>query len=122
MFIPHENTGHIYIVWGTWGKGLNTIKEVREEFTGSRSFRNLQWHVTEKKEKGKNWALIQYEDDRTPLGYFTCPELLAMGVLRNLTYTKGGTPKKKDRTMGDFGIGKIPARPKVKTPSSVQVP
>jgi hypothetical protein len=113
MFIPHENTGKIYIIWG---ETLDTTINKTKEFTGKRTLRALQFELLKTKEGGKNWAFVQYEDERIPLGYFTPTDLLDMGVLKNKACNKGDqVPKWYDRTMGDDTIGKIPRRNKVKT-------
>jgi len=71
--------------------------------------------VAKIKQRGKNWAFVQYEDERTPLTTITPPELLDMGVLKNKGCNKvDKVPNIYDRTMGDWDIGKIPARPKPK--------
>lgn len=110
MFIPPIITGHIYILWG---ESLDTSINQKFEFTGKRTLRALQAEVAKVKKGGQNWAFVQYEDERTPLGVFSPPELLAMGVLKNKGCNKNDLiPKTYDRTMGDWDIGKIPTRPK----------
>jgi hypothetical protein len=110
MFIPHENTGKIYIIWG---ESLDTTINKKQEYTGVRTLRALQAQVAHIKQKGKNWAFVQYEDERVPLAYFTPPDLLDMGVLKNPGKNKNDrVPKWYDKTMGDDDIGTIPRRKK----------
>ena len=80
MFIPHVNTGHIYIIKGD-NPDIRTFS--KEEWFGKRSLRALEIAIAKARDKGKFWAFVQYEDDRMPLTTTTPTELLRLGVLKN---------------------------------------
>jgi hypothetical protein len=80
MFIPHVNTGHIYIIKGDTP---DVRKFSKEEWLGTRTLRALEQAIAKIRDKGKFWAFIQYEDDKTPLSVMKPTELLQLGVLKN---------------------------------------
>ena len=112
MFIPHVNTGHIYIIKGD-NPDVRTFSKV--EWFGKRTVRALEQAIAKERAGGKFWAFVQYEDERMPLTTVTPTELLSLGVLKNkATALNDSRILTNKLSWADTGlIGRIPPRKKV---------
>jgi hypothetical protein len=112
MFIPHVNTGHIYIIKGD-NPDIRTFSKV--EWVGKRTVRALEQAIAKERAGGKFWAFVQYEDERTPLMTTTPTELLRVGVLKNkATALNDASIMANKSSWADTGLtGRIPPRKKV---------